>query len=150
MLFYCLIKNLKIFRIMIALFFYVLSILSILCFNISFLLLNIFLIIRSTVNLTNKHLNILFLNLLLIILNVIITFLLLNFPKLLSLQLCGFVSGIFFMFGNIEIFKFNILMREEILKNKRIKCDEVISNDLDNQGTTVNKDYDITWEEWKD
>lgn len=146
----CLMKNSKILHIILALFFYVISILSLSYLSISLILFSIFLIIRTIINLINKNTDLLLLNFILIILNTVIMFQLSNLSQSFLFQIKGFIAGVFFMFGNIEVFKLSILIKEESLKSKRMKYGNAINNNSDNQKIIKNKDCNITWEEWKD
>ena len=140
-------KNSIISNVLIGFSFYFLSCLNLFYPNVTFLLLTIFFLISLIVHIFNKARKSLFSDLFFIVINAFITYFHFELHRKFSLQTNGFISGILFMFGNIQINKSIFLTKHKLSKIKRIeKYNEMMKNSQTKQAN----DCKIIWEEWKD
>lgn len=144
-------KKLKTLHITGILICYLLSYSSMFCLWLSFLLLAFFFSFQCIYALfVNKTFRSMVKNLILMIVIAVLTFLAIRLSNKLPKNINGFISGIFFMLGNIILVKLYILERHKLLRKHRISEYNKNINTVSGNKLVKNNDSSIVWEEWKD
>lgn len=140
-------KNLKTLHITAILLCYFLSYSSMLYLWLSFLLLTFFFLFQCIFTLfVNKTLKSIIKNLVLTIISAVLTLFSINLSNKIPKNINGFMSGIFFMLGNIILVKLYATEKYRLLRKHRVSE----YNKSVNNKSAKNKNCNIVWEEWKD
>ena len=130
---------------------YLLSYSSMFCLWLSFLLLTFLFLSQCIYALfINRTAESIIKNVILTTVIAVLAFFIAAVSNKLSPKVNGFVSGIFFMLGNIILVKHYVLKRHKLLRKRRIsEYNENIDAVSGNKSMKNNGDS-IIWEEWKD
>lgn len=137
--------------IVLILFFYFLAYLSLTYLKVVFPFFSAFLIFSFTIHIFRKDKKSAFMILIILFINSFTAYLYLKLSDKTSIIMNGFISGVFFMLGNIQIVMSIIQMKYKFLKEKRcMKHNETIKNNHESLQAIQPKNSDIIWEDWKD
>lgn len=140
-------KNLKTLHITAILLCYFLSYSSMLYLWLSFLLLTFFFLSQCIFTLfVNKTFKSIIKNLVLTIISAILTLFSIKISNKVPKNINGFISGIFFMLGNMILVKLYVTEKYRLLRKHRVSE----YNKSVNNKSVKNKNCNIVWEEWKD
>lgn len=140
-------KNLKTLHITAILLCYFLSYSSMLYLWLSFLLLTFFFLSQCIFTLfVNKTFKSIIKNLVLTIISAILTLFSIKLSNKVPKNINGFISGIFFMLGNMILVKLYVTEKYRLLRKHRVSE----YNKSVNNKSVKNKNCNIVWEEWKD
>lgn len=130
---------------------YLLSYSSMFCLWLSFLLLAFFFSLHCIyVLFVNKTFKSLIRNVILIIMSAVLTVVAIRLSNKLPKNINGFVSGIFFMLGNVILVKLYILEKHKLLRKQRISEYNENSNAVPGNESVKNNDCNIMWVEWRE
>ena len=114
---------------------------------LSFLLLTFFFLSQCIFTLfVNKTFKSIIKNLVLTIISAILTLFSIKLSNKVPKNINGFISGIFFMLGNMILVKLYVTEKYRLLRKHRVSE----YNKSVNNKSVKNKNCNIVWEEWKD
>lgn len=144
-------KTLKTLHITMVLLCYLLSYSSMFCLWLSFLLLTFFFVFQGICTLfVNKTFKSAIKSLVLAITTTVFTLFSIKLSNKLPKNINGFMSGIFFMLGNIILVKMYTIEKYRLLKKHRVATRSQSINNATDCKSAKNKNCNIVWEEWKD